>query len=123
MEYQRDDVAGIPPTGRARNIRACLVCSLIQTSIDFRKKGCPNCEHFLQMRGNTDRVNTCTTAQFDGMAAIMDPKESWVARWKRVDPSVRGIYAVRLSAKMSDSLRNELEELGITPRSDMITDT
>jgi len=36
------------------------------------------------MRGNTDRVNTCTTAQFDGMAAIMDPKESWVARWKRV---------------------------------------
>jgi hypothetical protein len=37
-----------------------------------------------QMRGNTDRVNTCTTAQFDGMAAIMDPKESWVARWKRV---------------------------------------
>jgi transcription elongation factor SPT4 len=87
------------------------------------------------MRGNTDRVNRCTTAQFDGMAAIMDPKESWVARWKRVgtlffsaihmpamtddrsafiDPSVRGIYAVRLSAKMSDSLRNELEELGIT---------
>lgn len=83
------------------------------------------------MRGNTDRVNTCTTAQFDGMTAIMNPKESWVARWKRVgmymiyiylllatdsvaDVSVRGIYAVRLSSKISDSLKAELEEMGIT---------
>lgn len=75
------------------------------------------------MRGNTDRVNTCTTAQFDGMTAIMNPKESWVARWKRVDISVRGIYAVRLSAKIPDVLRAELDELGITPRMDMITET
>ncbi|KAG8752286.1 transcription elongation factor spt4 [Serendipita sp. 396] len=75
------------------------------------------------MRGKSDRVNTCTTAQFDGMAAIMDPKESWVARWKRVDVSVPGVYAVRLSTKMSESLKLELEDLGITPRMDMITET
>lgn len=49
MEYEREIVAGIPPTGRARNLRACLVCTIVQTSIDFRKKGCPNCEHFLQV--------------------------------------------------------------------------
>ncbi|PVF95718.1 transcription initiation Spt4 [Serendipita vermifera] len=122
MDYQHEPVAGIPPTGRAKNLRACLVCTLIQTSMDFRRNGCPNCEHFLQMRGNTDRVNTCTTAQFDGMTAIMNPKESWVARWKRVDVSVRGIYAVRLSAKISESLRAELDEMGITPRSDMVTE-
>jgi transcription elongation factor SPT4 len=41
------------------------------------------------MRGNTDRVNTCTTAQFDGMTAIMNPKESWVAKWKRVGMSIK----------------------------------
>ncbi|KAG8828166.1 hypothetical protein FRC19_009250 [Serendipita sp. 401] len=53
----------------------------------------------------------------------MDPKESWVARWKRVDVSVPGVYAVRLSTKMSESLKLELEDLGITPRMDMITET
>lgn len=30
------------------------------------------------------------------------------------DVSVRGIYAVRLSAKISESLRSELDEMGIT---------
>lgn len=82
------------------------------------------------MQGNSDRVNLCTTAQFDGMTAIMDPKESWVARWKRtgnvviairshfsdysaIDVLVRGIYAVKLSAKMSDALRRELDDQGI----------
>lgn len=82
------------------------------------------------MQGNSDRVNLCTTAQFDGMTAIIDPKESWVARWKRtgmpgglisivlvlivlLDSLVRGIYAVKLSAKMSEALRRELDEQGI----------
>ena len=36
------------------------------------------------MRGNTDRVNLCTTGQFDGLVAVIQPEDSWVARWKRI---------------------------------------
>lgn len=42
-------MAAIPPTGRAKNLRACLVCTIVQTSLDFRKRGCPNCEGFLEV--------------------------------------------------------------------------
>jgi hypothetical protein len=44
----------IPPQPRAKALRACLLCSLIQTPADFRRNGCPNCDEILQVR--TSRV-------------------------------------------------------------------
>lgn len=32
------------------------------------------------MKGDQDRVMTCTTAQFDGVIAMINPDESWVVR-------------------------------------------
>ena len=46
---QRQVAAIIPATGRARNLRACHVCNLVQTSQDFRRNGCPNCEQYLEV--------------------------------------------------------------------------
>jgi hypothetical protein len=34
----------------------------------------------LQMRGDQDQVMNCTTAQFDGVIAMIRPEESWVVR-------------------------------------------
>ena len=42
--------AAIPSTTKSKQLRACLLCSVIQSFQDFRKYGCPNCEEILQVR-------------------------------------------------------------------------
>jgi len=41
--------APIPNQAKSKNLRACLLCSIIQTPIDFRRNGCPNCEDIMQV--------------------------------------------------------------------------
>ena len=75
--------ATIPTNARAKQLRACLLCSIIQSPVDFRRNGCPNCEEIMQMKQSQDRVASCTTTHFDGVIAVIDPESSWVARWQR----------------------------------------
>lgn len=70
-----------------KSLRACLVCSLIKVvtyikynnlpeqykildfiqSIDqFEYDGCENCDDFLEMKGDRDRVLDYTSSSFDG---------------------------------------------------------
>lgn len=42
--------AYVPSSSKSRGLRACLLCSVIQSVADFRKYGCPNCEEVLQVR-------------------------------------------------------------------------
>lgn len=46
------------------------------------------------MRGQHERVAECTSINFDGMIAMMNPDESWVAKWQRISQS-RSSAAVR----------------------------
>jgi transcription elongation factor SPT4 len=39
------------------------------------------------MRGSSDRVAECTSMMYDGLIAMVEPSESWVARWQRI-----GVY-------------------------------
>lgn len=41
--------ASIPINARAKVLRACLLCSIIQTPADFKRNGCPNCEEIMQV--------------------------------------------------------------------------
>ncbi|KAF9057308.1 transcription elongation factor SPT4 [Panaeolus papilionaceus] len=132
-------MAAIPTQARSKSLRACLLCSLIQLPVDFRKSGCPNCEEILQMRGNPDRIQSCTTTQFDGVIAIIDSSQSWVAQWQRVGTSIplfsislihanhwsklistankaRGMYAVRVLGRIPEDVEMELERRGIKYR-------
>jgi len=86
-----------------RNLRACLVCSYIQTGSKFNQTGCPNCEEFLEMRGNADAVQDCTSTVFEGMITLNYPPSensrtppSWVAKWQRIDQCQPGLYAVKV---------------------------
>lgn len=36
------------------------------------------------MRGSAERVAECTSLLYDGMIAMIEPSESWVARWQRI---------------------------------------
>ncbi|CAG0913679.1 unnamed protein product [Notodromas monacha] len=57
----------IPPTTTTfRNLRACLVCSLIKTMEQFEHDGCDNCDAYLRMKSNRDNVYDCTSSNFDG---------------------------------------------------------
>ena len=40
----------------------------------------------MQMKGSPDRITSCTTTQFDGVISVIDPDNSWVARWQRTGP-------------------------------------
>ncbi|CAG8790169.1 43882_t:CDS:2 [Gigaspora margarita] len=67
-----------------RQLRACLVCSLVKNTEQFRKEGCENCEPFLQFKRHPERVQECTSTNFDGLIALMKPDDSWVARYKKI---------------------------------------
>ncbi|KAI0699801.1 transcription initiation protein spt4 [Cytidiella melzeri] len=108
--------AAIPSQPRAKALRACLLCSIIQTPADFRRIGCPNCEELMQMKGYADRIQACTTTHFDGIISVIDPETSWVARWQRTSKYCRGMYAVRVKGRIPEDVEAELESRGIKYR-------
>lgn len=131
MSYQDDDVDereeeeeddGIPaqvkeladaqvPTN-LRSIRACKRCGLLKTVEQFYEHGCENCP-FLYMADNMDQVSRCTTAFFEGQAAIMDPRDSWAAKWIRVNAHFPGVYALQVTGQFDRDLEEEMESRGI----------
>ncbi|KAI8335377.1 Spt4/RpoE2 zinc finger-domain-containing protein [Chlamydoabsidia padenii] len=95
-----------------KQLRACLLCSLVKNAPQFRQDGCENCEDILQMRGSTDRVLECTSSKFEGVISMMQPGSSWVARWQRVEKFTRGIYAIRVYGRIPEDVEDELERRG-----------
>ncbi|KAG0309254.1 RHO1 GDP-GTP exchange protein 2 [Dissophora globulifera] len=82
----------------------------------FFKHGCDNCESLLEMRGHMDRVMDCTSQHFDGAIAVMQPSESWVAKWQRIDKFEKGIYAVQVQGRLPEDIEDDLETKGIKYR-------
>ena len=89
-----------------RQLRACLICSLVKQIDQFDRDGCDNCERFLKLRGNRynqnifffllelieknlfilifiwncnfrDMVIECTSNSFEGLIGMMTPEQSW----------------------------------------------
>lgn len=110
--------------GQMRNLRACMICSFVQTmqvrprqivffflpfvpltrplSVlrqKFKASGCPNCEPVLQNFG-PEAIEDTTSPVFEGLIALREPTKSWVGRWQRVDGFVRGVYAVKVSGNV-----------------------
>jgi transcription elongation factor SPT4 len=94
-----------------RGLRACMVCSIVQSGTKFVSSGCPNCEEFLEMRHNADVVQDCTSAVFEGMIAMADPESSWVAKWQRLQGYAPGTYAVKVEGVVSVMSRSSLTSL------------
>uniref|UniRef100_A0A1I7ZRK9 Transcription elongation factor SPT4 n=1 Tax=Steinernema glaseri TaxID=37863 RepID=A0A1I7ZRK9_9BILA len=94
-------------------LRACLFCSLIKTCEQFEMDGCDNCDRFLQMKGDTDKVYECTSTNFDGMIAACQPHDSWVCKWQKIGDKVPGVYAVSVSGSLSDNVVSDLKAMRI----------
>ncbi|KAF9268398.1 transcription initiation protein spt4 [Marasmius fiardii PR-910] len=111
-----DEEAASIPTVKAKNLRACLLCSLVMSGAEFRARGCPNCEEILQLKHSSDRISACTSVYFDGLIANIDPENSWVAKWQRTANYVRGIYAVRVKGRIPEDVEADLDARGIKYR-------
>ncbi|CAG8214772.1 unnamed protein product [Penicillium salamii] len=101
------------PPNQQRSLRACMVCSVVQIHNKFMREGCPNCESTLQLRGNNDAIQECTSQVFEGLIAVRDPAASWVARWQRLDNYVAGTYATKVTGTLPEYIINSLEDSGI----------
>ena len=96
-----------------RQLRACLLCSMVKTVDQFEHDGCDNCERFLRLKGDNEQTVTCTSANFDGIISMMKPEESWVAKWQRIDKLRPGCYAISVTGKLPSSVVKDLKTRGI----------
>ena len=84
-----DEQAAIVPrlNEKGAKLRACLRCKLVKTLDQFENNGCNNC--------NWDGADWPeeTSQEFNGMIAIMEPRDSWVAKWQRCTELKPGVYA------------------------------
>ncbi|VUC34954.1 unnamed protein product [Clonostachys rosea] len=96
--------------GQQRYLRACMVCSIVQTYARFRDEGCPNCDEFLHLAGSQDQIESCTSQVFEGVITLADPTKSWIAKWQRLDGYVPGMYAIKVSGQLPDEVKTTLED-------------
>ncbi|RPA87356.1 transcription elongation factor spt4 [Ascobolus immersus RN42] len=101
------------PTSQFRKLVACMVCAFIQTASYFVKNGCPNCDEVIKLRNEPDKVDDCTSSEYEGIITIHEVSESWVAKWQRLDKYVPGIYAVKVSGNLPSEIISELRDAGI----------
>ncbi|KAG9201823.1 hypothetical protein G6514_005240 [Epicoccum nigrum] len=104
--------AFVPPN-QQRNLRACMVCSIVRTQTQFLNGGCPNCEEFLELAGNLDHVSDCTSSVFEGLITVADTSKSWVARYQRLEGYVAGVYATQVEGILPEEWVSTIEAAGI----------
>ncbi|KAK4697320.1 transcription elongation factor SPT4, partial [Lecanoromycetidae sp. Uapishka_2] len=100
------------PGNQQRYLRACMVCSIVQTHARFLRDGCPNCESFLGLANSSDTIGDCTSQVFEGLVTLADPSTSWVARWQRLEGCVPGVYAVKVVGTLPDEAKQAAEDAG-----------
>ena len=88
-----------------KHLSACIDCKLILNDAQWRDHydfRCPNCI-----------TKTECTNKFSGMIAIMQPTDSWVARYNANHSKMPGVYAIRVVTEaefVKSSLIDEDEE-------------
>jgi transcription elongation factor SPT4 len=112
VPQQIAELANASVPSNLRTVRACKRCGILKTADQFLDDGCENCP-FLNMADDNAQVNKCTTAFFEGQAAIFDPRESWAAKWLRVDGYLPGVYAITVMGQLDRDIEEDLENRGI----------
>jgi transcription elongation factor SPT4 len=65
------------------------------------------------MASSPETVGEVTSANFNGIISLTDPKNSWVAKWQRIDGYVPGMYAVQVIGTLPNSYVQDLQEAGV----------
>ncbi|WPH04056.1 Hypothetical protein R9X50_00694000 [Acrodontium crateriforme] len=102
-----------PNNANPRTWRACMVCAAVQSEQQFRNRGCPNCDDFLELRGSVDAIQDCTSTVFEGVITLTDPMGSWVAKWQRLQGYVPGMYATKVVGILPNEYISACENAGV----------
>ncbi|KAJ2617774.1 transcription elongation factor spt4 [Coemansia guatemalensis] len=97
-----------------RQLRACLICGIVQNHHVFRDAGCPNCERLVKMAGQSDVVADCTSGTFDGITAVLQPRMSWVCKFAHVNNYQPGVYAAHVAGRIPEDIEDMLAQNGIS---------
>lgn len=62
-DQEQSEMVAEPPKKLNRNLRCCVPCRLVKTWDQFKEQGCENCP-FLDMQGDPERIDDCTTTEF-----------------------------------------------------------
>lgn len=65
------------------------------------------------MRGSRDRVEDATSTVFEGLIAVSDPAQSWVAKWQRLQTYEPGLYATKVVGALPEDVIQNLEDAGL----------
>lgn len=116
---EEDGLAVVAPAPAEfnRNLRCCVTCRLVKTLDQFYEQGCENCP-FLDMVEDRERIDDCTTTEFQGMVAVIDPEKSWAAKWTHHKKHVPGCYALAVQSDLPQHITEILESNGIQPIQD-----
>lgn len=85
----------------------------LQQHLTFFHRSLTRLPYYYMQVDDAERVSNCTTAFFEGQAAIMDPRESWAAKWIRVDNYLPGVYAISVTGQFDKDMEEDLENRGI----------
>jgi len=113
-EPDHDNIPAPVPDAVGRELVACVNCGLCKTVRQVRRRtrkpraaphadtepaqyedsGCENCDpRAMQAHDIADH----TTPNFSGLLAIMDPANSWCAKWVRKKKYCPGVYALHVN--------------------------
>jgi len=65
------------------------------------------------MAGSADAVGDCTSSNFNGIIALMDTKNSWVARYHRLEGYKPGMYAVQVIGNINEEYVDAVRAAGL----------
>lgn len=99
---QYDEVEECAVPVNFKQLRACVRCKLIKESSQFERDGCENC------RDNERDI--ATTTMFEGCICMIEPEQSWVAKWQSMRGLKPGIYAINVLDNNNDEDLDYYEE-------------
>lgn len=65
------------------------------------------------MAGSSDTVGECTSSNFNGIIALMDTQNSWVARYHRLQGYKSGMYAVQVIGNLNEEYVDAVRAAGM----------
>uniref|UniRef100_A0A0K0EB77 Transcription elongation factor SPT4 n=1 Tax=Strongyloides stercoralis TaxID=6248 RepID=A0A0K0EB77_STRER len=96
-----------------KNNRACLLCGLVKSVELFMMNGCDNCEDYLMLKGDEDRVRCCTSVNHTGTVFILNPLDSFLCKYYNFEKVVPGEYAISICGTLPQDVIHELRRFGI----------
>eukprot|EP00002_Diphylleia_rotans_P037430 TRINITY_DN835_c0_g1_i2.p2 TRINITY_DN835_c0_g1~~TRINITY_DN835_c0_g1_i2.p2 ORF type:complete len:108 (-),score=29.59 TRINITY_DN835_c0_g1_i2:794-1117(-) len=94
-----DDSRKIPFLATKENLKslfACRNCYIVKPKKSFEEDGCENCHWTWEKKFDHTKF---ITKNFDGLIAMIQPTDSWVAKWQDLATKVPGVYAITVAVE------------------------